>query len=97
MDSCPRRCMTNCRNKARPRLGRTDYSAMLTLGMATTAAGDYTAAERLFRRVLDQEPASNLAEPAHFQLAQLYRKLGRTADADRELKLFQQLRKTGKR
>jgi hypothetical protein len=42
--------------------------------------------------VLELEKTSRLAETAHFQLAQIYRKLGRTAEADREMTLFQQLR-----
>jgi tetratricopeptide (TPR) repeat protein len=48
--------------------------------------------KKLFRRVLDQEQTSILAESAHFQLAQIYRKQGRIPDADREMKLFQEMR-----
>jgi tetratricopeptide (TPR) repeat protein len=66
---------------------------LLELGKATIAAGDDAAAEKLFRRVLEQEQASSLAESAHFQLAQLYRKQGRQSDSDREMKLFQTIRK----
>ena len=66
---------------------------LLELGKATSAAGDMDAAERLLRAVLAQEQDSRLAEAAHFQLAQIYRKLGREADADREMKQFQEMRR----
>jgi hypothetical protein len=42
--------------------------------------------------VLAIEKDTALAESAHFQLAQIYRKLGRAADADREMRAFQALR-----
>jgi Flp pilus assembly protein TadD len=69
---------------------------LLELGKATAAAGEVGSAEKLFRRVLDQEQSSSLAESAHFQLAQIYRKLGRLSDSDREMKLFQEIRKSRK-
>ncbi|MBK5294932.1 MAG: tetratricopeptide repeat protein [Acidobacteriia bacterium] len=46
---------------------------------------DLPGAGKLFLRVLEDELTSTLAESAHFQLAQVYRKLGRSADADREM------------
>ena len=49
-----------------------------------------------FQRVLDQEQTSILAESAHFQLSQIYRKQGRLPDADREMKLFQEMRRNRK-
>jgi tetratricopeptide (TPR) repeat protein len=69
---------------------------LVELGKASLLTGDVPGAESLFRRVLELEPASKLAEAAHYQLAQIYRKQGRQADADREMKLFQQLRGKGK-
>ncbi len=66
---------------------------LLELGKAAAAAGDLAQAEKLLRQVLDREQASRLAESAHYQLAQVYRKLGRAADAGREMKRFQDLRK----
>lgn len=66
---------------------------LLQLGKATLASGDPAAAEKLLLRVIEQEPASNHAESAHYQLAQIYRKLGRSPEADREMKLFQEMRK----
>jgi hypothetical protein len=69
---------------------------LLELGKATAAVGEFASAETLLQKVVEQEQASRLAESAHFQLAQIYRRLGRPADADREMKRFQELRKTRK-
>lgn len=65
---------------------------LLELGKALAAAGDAAGAAKLLQRLLELEPASSLAETAHFQLARIYRKLGRPAEADRHLTIFQQLR-----
>jgi tetratricopeptide (TPR) repeat protein len=67
---------------------------LLELGKASVAAGDLASAEKLLRQVIEQEQASNLAESAHYQLAQIYRTWKRPADAEREMKLFQEMRKT---
>jgi Flp pilus assembly protein TadD len=67
---------------------------LLDLGKATAAAGDLASAEKLLRRVIEQAPGAVLVESAHYQLAQIYRKLARPADADLEMKLFQEMRKT---
>jgi Flp pilus assembly protein TadD len=69
---------------------------LLELGKANAAAGDVAVAEKLFQRAIELEQASTLAESAHFQLAQIYRRLGRPADSDREMKLFQEMRKSRK-
>ena len=69
---------------------------LLELGKAIAASGETDTAEKLFRRVLDQEQTSVVAESAHFQLAQILRKQGRVSDADREMKLFQEMRKSRK-
>jgi tetratricopeptide (TPR) repeat protein len=69
---------------------------LLELGKAAAMSGDASLAEALFRRVLEQEQTTGVAESAHYQLAQIYRKAGRVADADRELKLFQEMRKARK-
>ncbi len=66
---------------------------LMELGKAAAATGDSASAEKLFRRVLEQERGSSLAESAHFQLAQIYRKSGRTAEADRETHAFQEIRR----
>jgi protein O-GlcNAc transferase len=65
---------------------------LIELGKALTASGDPSSAEPLLQRALSNTPPADLAASAHFQLAQIYRRLGRTADADREMKAFQQLR-----
>ncbi len=64
----------------------------LELGKAQAAVGNLPAAEEALQRVLVAEPSSILAETAHLQLSQIYRRLGRTADADRELRSLQELR-----
>ena len=69
---------------------------LLELGKATAAAGEVSLAEKLFRRVIELEQSSSLAESAHFQLAQLYRKMGRQPESDGEMKLFQEIRKSRK-
>jgi tetratricopeptide (TPR) repeat protein len=66
---------------------------LLELGKAYSASGDAKAAAICFERVLKAEQDTKLAETAHFQLAQAYRKLGRTADAEQELKHFENLRR----
>ena len=74
-----------------------EHAAVLrALGKATAASAETGTAETLFQRVLDREQTSILAESAHFQLAQIYRKQGRLPDADREMKLFQEMRKNRK-
>ncbi len=65
---------------------------LVELGKATVSAGDLPAAANIFRKVLSVEQNSQLAATAHFQLAQIYRKLGKAAEADSEMRLFQQLR-----
>jgi tetratricopeptide (TPR) repeat protein len=65
---------------------------LLELGRAQASTGATAAAEKSFQQILEQETGSRLAEAAHFQLAQLYRKSGRLAEADQEMKRFQQLR-----
>lgn len=69
---------------------------LVELGKASAIAGDTARAERLFRRVLELETDSKLAETSRYQLARIYRKLGRQTDADREMKLFQELRSKSK-
>lgn len=75
-------------DQLQPRMPET----LLELGKAMNASGDAKAAARYFEQLLETEDGTKLAEAAHFQLAQIYRKLGRTAEAEREMKLFQELR-----
>lgn len=65
---------------------------LLELGRARLAAASLPAAELAFQQVIAAEPASALAESAHFQLAALYRRLNRNQDADREMAQFRKLR-----
>ena len=64
---------------------------LLELGRAMNASGDAAAAEKYLNQVIAVEQGTALAESAHFQLADAYRKLSRPADAEREMKLFQSL------
>jgi tetratricopeptide (TPR) repeat protein len=67
-------------------------ATLVELSKAYVAAGDLGSAEKLLRRVIEMEPPRALTESAHYQLAQVYRKLGRLPDAERETRLFQQMR-----
>lgn len=66
---------------------------LLELGKALLATGDSSGAEKAFLEVLRAERESRLAEAAHFQLSRIYRTQGRTAEAERETKAFQELRR----
>jgi tetratricopeptide (TPR) repeat protein len=65
---------------------------LFELGKVLNASGDAKSAELYLTKLLKVEQGTELAESAHFQLAQVYRKLGRAADADREMRAFQSLR-----
>lgn len=65
---------------------------LLALGKVSAALNDDAAAEGYFKQVLQHEQDSGIAETAHFQLSQVYRKTGRDADAVRELQQFQKIR-----
>lgn len=65
---------------------------LLELGKAELAGGSPPAAEKLLLRLLEVESGTVQAEAAHFQLSQVYRRLGRATDAEREAKLFRELR-----
>ena len=58
------------------------------LGKAASQAGDLTAAETAWKNLLKQEGKGSLAAQAHFGLATLYRKQGRTAQAEAEMAEF---------
>ena len=75
-------------NKLQPQMPETLYS----LGKAQSLEGDTTAAEKSWLELLSIEKEGELAAQTHFVLAGLYRKQGKTADADREMKEFQRLR-----
>jgi tetratricopeptide (TPR) repeat protein len=64
---------------------------LYSLGKAAALAGDPTSAEKVWTRLLSIENQSALAGQTHFALAGLYRKQGKTADAEREMQEFQKL------
>jgi len=61
------------------------------LGKAAAAGGDNAFAQKCWTHVLKLENDTPLAAQAHFGLAGIYRKLGKTADADREMEQFRKL------
>lgn len=89
--------------EARRELERADQlqpdmpETLLALGKARALAGNPAGAEQALQRVVKLEPASALAEAAHLQLAQIYRRLGRVAEADRETEALQRLRQHKKK
>ena len=65
---------------------------LYALGKAESLDGDVTAAEKFWLELLSIEKEGELAAQTHFALAALYRKQGKTSEADREMKEFQRLR-----
>jgi tetratricopeptide (TPR) repeat protein len=65
---------------------------LLELGKAYNAAGQSAEAEKCLKQVIAQEATGPLAQAAHFQLSQAYRKLKRDADAEHELSLFREMK-----
>jgi len=76
----------------RPNMPETLYG----LGEAEALSGNSQAAEKDWNRLLALENDTELAKKAHFGLAGIYRKLGRTSDAAREMKAFEDLKAAGK-
>ena len=74
-------------NKLMPDMPETLYS----LGKAASLEGDAAAAEKEWSKLLTIEKESSLAAQAHFGLAGLYRKQGKTAAAKHEIEEFQRL------
>jgi tetratricopeptide (TPR) repeat protein len=70
-----------------PEMPETLYS----LGKAASLEGDAAAAEKAWTKLLSIEKQSALAAQAHFGLAGLYRKQGKTAEAQREMQEFRKL------
>ncbi|MFZ0318932.1 MAG: tetratricopeptide repeat protein [Candidatus Sulfotelmatobacter sp.] len=64
---------------------------LYALGKAASVEGDAAAAEKAWIKLLSIEKQSNLAAQAHFGLAGIYRKQGKTADAQREMHEFETL------
>jgi tetratricopeptide (TPR) repeat protein len=74
-------------NELKPEMPETLYS----LGKAASLDGDTAAAERAWLKVIELEKNTSLAAQAHFGLAGLYRKQGKTAQAQHEMQEFQKL------
>ena len=78
-------------DKLLPDMPETLYS----LGKAAALEGDNAAAEKAWKKVIELEKESSLAGQAHFGLAGLYRKQGKTAEAEREMGEFKRLQAVG--
>ncbi|MGA9392698.1 MAG: tetratricopeptide repeat protein [Candidatus Sulfotelmatobacter sp.] len=84
-------------HEARAELLRADHllpdmpEVLYSLGKAASLEGDAPAAEKAWTRLLSIEKQSSLAAQAHFGLAGIYRKQGKTAEAKHEMQEFQSL------
>ncbi|MGA3089752.1 MAG: tetratricopeptide repeat protein [Terriglobales bacterium] len=84
-------------HEARTELARADKllpdmpETLYSLGKAASLEGDAAAAEKEWTRLLTIEKESALAAQAHFGLAGIYRKQGKTSAAQHELQEFQRL------
>jgi len=74
-----------------PEMPETLYS----LGKADSLEGDSAAAEKAWKKVVEVEKDGNLAAQAHFGLAGIYRKQGKTEAADREMEEFKKQQNSG--
>src|SRR5690242_6406718 len=83
--------------EARVELERADHlkpgmpETLYALGKAASLSGDPARAEKAWREVISVEKESSLAAQAHFELAGLYRKQGKAAEAEREMQEFTKL------
>jgi tetratricopeptide (TPR) repeat protein len=84
--------------EARAELVRADHlmpempETLYSLGKAASLEGDSAAAEKAWTKLLTIEQQSSLAAQAHFGLAGLYRKQGKTAEAQHEMQEFERLK-----
>ena len=74
-------------NKLRPEMPQT----LFALGKANSLSGNTTGAEAAWKQVIAAEPAGPLAAQAHFGLAGIYRKQGKSAEAAREMEAYKKL------
>ncbi len=72
-----------------PKLGAAD----LQLGILYAQRGDYSRAIPAYRKAIEVSPE---LEEAHYRLAQAYKRTGDATDAEKELKLHEQLSKQAK-
>ena len=68
---------------------------LLALGKAAFAANDAARAEASWIKLLGIDKESDLAASAHLELATLYRRAGRSQEADRETAAYEQSKKPG--
>src|ERR1039457_5301471 len=68
---------------------------LLALGKAAFAANDAARAEASWIKLLGIDKESDLAASAHLELATLYRRGGRSQEADREMAAYEQSKKPG--
>jgi tetratricopeptide (TPR) repeat protein len=84
-------------HEARMELARADRllpempETLYALGKAASLEGDAAAAEKAWTELLSIEKQSSLAAQAHFGLAGIYRKQGKTAAAQKEMHEFESL------
>jgi tetratricopeptide (TPR) repeat protein len=74
-------------DRLQPQMPETLYA----LGKSASLEGDAAAAEKAWKELLNIEKAGPIAAQAHFGLAALYRKQGKTADAEQQMREFQSL------
>jgi tetratricopeptide (TPR) repeat protein len=67
---------------------------LYSLGKAASLSGDSVTAEQAWLKVIELEKNTALAAQAHFGLASLYRKQGKTAASQHEMREFQKLQGT---
>lgn len=68
---------------------------LMALGNAALAANDSASAEASWVKLLALDQKSELATQAHFALAALYRKAGKSAEADLQMAAYRQLKNQG--
>jgi tetratricopeptide (TPR) repeat protein len=74
-------------NELKPDMPETLYS----LGKAASLVGESATAEKAWLKVIELEKNTSLAAQAHFGLAGVYRKQGKTPQAQHEMQEFQKL------
>ncbi len=73
-------------------LGPNIPAILFALGKAALATGDLTRAETAWTKVVDIDKQGDFAAQAHMELAIMYRKAGKTIEADREMKDYEKLK-----
>jgi tetratricopeptide (TPR) repeat protein len=69
---------------------------LAALGKSEALQGNYAAAEKAWKRVIELEKTGELAAQSHFGLAGIYRKQGKADDAAREMQIFQEAKQPQK-